>query len=884
MSKKIYMFEEGNKELKTLLGGKGANLAEMTRINLPVPYGFVITSEVCVDYMHNGKNVLEKLKNDILDSLEKVEERTNRYFAGEEDTLLISVRSGAKISMPGMMDSILDLGLNDENIEGFSKQFNDSRFAYDCYRRLIQMFGNVVMGIDHSRFEEQLEKIKRDEKIKIDNELSVRALKQVIEEYKELFKNATGIEFPQDPYEQLFMAIEAVFESWNNKRAITYRRLNNISDNLGTAVNIQMMVYGNKNESSGTGVSFTRSPSTGENKLYGEYLKNAQGEDVVAGIRTPKNISEMESELPGIYSQLKAISKKLEIHYKDVQDMEFTIEDGKLYMLQTRTAKRTADAAIKIAVDLVEEGLITKKEALERIDPELLVQIMHKRINPDIKNNEKVIAKGLAASPGAATGQVVFDVNKAEKLGLKGKKVILVREETTPDDINGLANSEGILTVRGGMTSHAAVVARGMGKTCVAGCSSLEINLEFKKIIINEIEINEDDIITIDGGTGEVFLGDLEKIEPNLSEEAQKLLLFADEIRTLEVYANADTPTDAKKARQNGATGIGLCRTEHMFFKKDRLLVVQDMIMAKNKKERIIELKKLQNFQERDFEDIFEAMDGLDVTIRLLDPPLNEFLPKKEKIREDIEYNKKNHNIEIAKKMERVLKKIIVLEESNPMLGHRGVRLGIVFKEIYEMQVKAIFRALIKRVDVKIKLKIMVPLVSDLNEFNEIKRVIKRVALEEIPHSGRKIDYQIGTMIELPRACIVADEIAEEAEFFSFGTNDLTQTTFGFSRDDAEAKFLHYYLEHGILLEDPFQTIDEKGVGELIKMAIKKGRSKRPNMSIGICGEHGGDIKSIKFFNEIGMDYVSCSAFRVPVARLAAARAEIESKKEGENK
>ncbi|OQY08891.1 MAG: pyruvate, phosphate dikinase [Fusobacteriia bacterium 4572_132] len=879
MSKKIYMFEEGNKNLKTLLGGKGANLSEMTRIGLPVPYGFVITSEVCIDYMHKGNSVFKKIKNDILDSLEKVEEKTNKFFAGEEDTLLVSVSSGTKISMPEMMDTILYLGLNDKNIEGFSKQFDNSRFAYDCYRRLIQMFGNVVMGIDRSRFEEKLEMIKRNENIKAENELSVGALKQVIEEYKNLFKNATGIDFPQDPYEQLFMAIEAVFESWNDKRAISYRRSNNISDELGIAVNVQMMVYGNRNEFSGTGVSFSRSPSTGENKLYGKYLKKAQGEDVVAGNRTPKYISEMKNELPGIYSQINAISKKLESHYKDVQDMKFTIEDGKLYMLQTRTAKRTADAAIKIAVDLVEEGVISKKEAIERINPKFLVQIMHKRINPEIKKTEKAIAKGLATSPGAATGLVIFDVNKAEKLGLKGKKIVLVREETTPDDINGLTNSEGILTVRGGMTSHAAVVARGMGKTCVAGCSGIEIDLKEKKFIVKGVEVKEEDVITIDGGTGEVFLGDLDKIEPNLSEEAKKLLLYADEIRNLDVYANADTPADVKKARENGAMGIGLCRTEHMFFKKDRLLVVQDMIMAKNKRERIKELKKLQNFQERDFEAIFEAMDGLDVTIRLLDSPLNEFLLKKSKIREDIEYNKKNHNIELAKKLEKVLKKVIVLEESNPMLGHRGVRLGIVFKEIYEMQVKAIFRTLIKRPDIKIQLKIMVPLVADLNEFNEIKNVIKRVALEEIPHSGRKINYEIGTMIELPRTCVVADKIAEEAEFFSFGTNDLTQTTFGISRDDAEAKFLHYYLENGILLEDPFQTIDERGVGELIKMAIKKGRSKRPNMSIGICGEHGGDIKSIKFFNKIEMNYVSCSVYRVPVARLAAARAEIEKNK-----
>ncbi|MGM0508225.1 MAG: pyruvate, phosphate dikinase [Fusobacteriota bacterium] len=879
MSKKVFMFEEGNKELKRLLGGKGANLAEMTRIGLKVPYGFIITSEVCVDYMHNGSQVLEDLEDNILTSLEKVEKKTGKSFAAEDNTLLVSVRSGAKISMPGMMDTILDLGLNDENVEGFSKQFDDKRFAYDCYRRLIQMFGNVVMGIDHSRFEKVLTKIKDKKGIEYDNELSIDDLWEIIKEYKKLIKVVTGNEFPQDPFEQLFMAIEAVFSSWNNKRAINYRRYNDIPDELGTAVNVQMMVYGNKNESSGTGVGFTRSPSTGENELYGEYLKNAQGEDVVAGIRTPKFITEMKNDMPGIYSQLEEISKKLENHYKDVQDMEFTIEDGKLYMLQTRTAKRTADAAIKIAVDMVKEEIIDRKEAINRIEPKLLKQIMHRRINPDIKKEHEVLTTGLNASPGAATGLVIFDVEKAEKLGKEGKKVILVREETTPDDINGLVNSEGIVTVKGGMTSHAAVVARGMGKPCVAGCGDIELDLENKQFKIGNKTIKENEKITIDGGTGELFFGGLEKIDPNLSEEAKELLEWSDEIRTLDVYANADTPEDAKLSRENGAKGIGLCRTEHMFFKKDRVKVVQDMIMASDTNERIKELDKLQEYQMKDFQKIFEEMDGLSITIRLLDPPLNEFLPKIEKLKEDIEYNKSQHEIKEAKRLEKIVKKVESLEESNPMLGHRGVRLGIVYREIYEMQVRAIFRALINKKDVNVDLKIMVPLVSIPKEFIEIKKAIKRIYLEEVPHSGRTINYEIGTMIELPRACVLADKIAKDAQFFSFGTNDLTQTTFGFSRDDVEAKFLHYYFENDILKDDPFQTIDQEGVGELIKMAIKKGRSIRENMSIGICGEHGGDPESINFFNKTDLDYVSCSPYRIPIARLAAARAELSSQK-----
>ncbi|BDU49655.1 pyruvate, phosphate dikinase [Haliovirga abyssi] len=875
MAKEIFMFEEGNKELKALLGGKGANLSEMTRIGLPVPYGFIITSEVCVDYMKQGEEVVEKLKDDILESLIKVEDKVGKSFAASENTLLVSVRSGAKISMPGMMDTILDLGLNDNNVEGFSEQFNDRRFAYDCYRRLIQMFGNVVMGIEHDRFEEVLTAIKKEKKIKYDIEFSIEDLKNIIVEYKKLVKNATGREFPQDPYEQLFMAIKSVFESWNNKRAITYRKLNNIPDDLGTAVNIQMMVYGNKNDISATGVAFSRSPSTGEKKLYGEYLKNAQGEDVVAGIRTPREINEMEKEFPGIYNQLKGISQKLELHYKDVQDMEFTVMDGKLYMLQTRNGKRTADAAIKVAVDFVKEGIIDKKNAIRRIDPELLIKIMHSRISPNAKKINRVIAKGLPASPGAAIGEVVFTADKAELLGKKGKKVILVRIETTPDDINGLAQAEGILTARGGMTSHAAVVARGMGKPCVAGCNELEIDLKEKIAKVGDVTFKSGDIITLDGGSGELYLGEVATIEPNLSEEAKLLLEWADEFRKLGVMANADTPFDAKKARSNGAEGIGLCRTEHMFFEKERLEFVQKMIMAGSKKDRIKYLDELEKFQIKDFQGIFEAMDGLSVTIRLLDPPLHEFLPKKDKIKDQIGFELKRHNIDKVKYLEKMLKKLDALQEVNPMLGHRGVRLGIVYKEIYEMQIRAIFIALIKRPDIKIKLGIMVPLVADINEFTVIKDLAKRIELEEIPHSGRKIEYEIGTMIELPRACMVADEIGKEAEFFSFGTNDLTQTTFGFSRDDAEGKFLHYYLENKILERDPFQTIDVKGVGALMKIAIEKGRNIKTDIKIGVCGEHGGDIESIDFFNEIGLDYVSCSPYRVPVARLSAARAEI---------
>lgn len=882
MNKKkyVYFFGEGDASMKMLLGGKGANLAEMTRIGLPVPPGFTITTEACAHYYKNNEQWPEGLEEEILKNLKQLEEKSGKKFGDPNNPLLVSVRSGAPVSMPGMMDTILNLGLNDEVVEGLAKLTGDKRFAYDCYRRFIQMFGNVVMGIDHSKFEAILDEVKEEVGAKLDTDLDAEALKKVIQKYKELYKKETGEDFPQKPYEQLKRAINAVFESWNNKRAITYRKIHGIPDDWGTAVNVQMMVFGNMGFDSGTGVGFTRNPSTGEKEYYGEYLLNAQGEDVVAGIRTPKPIVEMGKDLPKVFEELKKVYEILEKHYKDMQDFEFTIEKGKLYLLQTRTGKRTAQAAIKIAVDMVKEGLIDKKTAILRVDPNQLNQLLHPQI--DRSQSIQVLAKGLPASPGAAYGKVVFDADEAEKLGNEGEKVILVRPETTPDDIHGVVAAQGVLTSRGGMTSHAAVVARGMGKPCVAGCEAIKIDLDKKQFTVNNTVVKESDYITIDGGTGEVILGQVKTIPPQLSGNFQTLLSWADEIRKLGVRANADTPQDAQKALEFGAEGIGLCRTEHMFMAPDRLPSVQRMIMAQTEEERRKALGEIEPMQKGDFKEIFRVMEGKPVTIRLIDPPLHEFLPKLEDLLIEVTTLRvKGVTGPELEEKENLLKIVRNLHEANPMLGLRGCRLGILYPEIVEMQVRAIMEAAceLTKEGVKVIPEIMIPLVGHRNEIKVLKEKLDEVAQAVIKEYGVDISYSFGTMIEVPRAALVADQIAEYAEFFSFGTNDLTQMTFGYSRDDAEGKFLFYYEEKGILEEDPFQVLDQEGVGQLMQMGVQKGRSTRSNLKCGICGEHGGEPKSVKFCHRIGLNYVSCSPFRVPIARLAAAQAVIEAEK-----
>jgi pyruvate,orthophosphate dikinase len=882
MNKKkyVYFFGEGDASMKMLLGGKGANLAEMTRIGLPVPPGFTITTEACAHYYKNNEQWPEGLEEEILANLKQLEEKSGKKFGDPNNPLLVSVRSGAPVSMPGMMDTILNLGLNDEVVEGLAKLTGDKRFAYDCYRRFIQMFGNVVMGIDHSKFEAILDEVKEEVGAKLDTDLDAEALKKVIQKYKELYKKETGEDFPQEPYEQLKRAINAVFESWNNKRAITYRKIHGIPDDWGTAVNVQMMVFGNMGFDSGTGVGFTRNPSTGEKEYYGEYLLNAQGEDVVAGIRTPKPIVEMEKELPKAFEELKKVYEILEKHYKDMQDFEFTIEKGKLYLLQTRTGKRTAQAAIKIAVDMVKEGLIDKKTAILRVDPNQLNQLLHPQI--DRSQSIQVLAKGLPASPGAAYGKVVFDADEAEKLGNEGEKVILVRPETTPDDIHGVVAAQGVLTSRGGMTSHAAVVARGMGKPCVAGCEAIKIDLDKKQFTVNGTVVKEGDYITIDGGTGEVILGQVKTIPPQLSGDFQTLLSWADEVRKLGVRANADTPQDAQKALEFGAEGIGLCRTEHMFMAPDRLPSVQRMIMAQSEEERRKALSEIEPMQKGDFKEIFRIMEGKPVTIRLIDPPLHEFLPKLEDLLVEVTTLRvKGVTGPELEEKENLLKIVRNLHEANPMLGLRGCRLGILYPEIVEMQVRAIMEAAceLTKEGIKVIPEIMIPLVGHRNEIKVLKEKLDEVAQAVIKEYGVDVSYSFGTMIEVPRAALVADQIAEYAEFFSFGTNDLTQMTFGYSRDDAEGKFLFYYEEKGILEEDPFQVLDQEGVGQLMQMGVQKGRSTRSNLKCGICGEHGGEPKSVKFCHKIGLNYVSCSPFRVPIARLAAAQAAIEAEK-----
>lgn len=877
--KYVYLFEEGNADMKYLLGGKGANLAEMSRIGLPVPPGFTITTEACNFYLKENKNFPEGMMEQVYAALRKIEEKTGKVFGDAKNPLLVSVRSGAAISMPGMMDTILNLGLNDETVKGLAALTDNERFAYDCYRRFIQMFSNVVLEVEHSLFEDIIERYKSKLGVIFDYEIPAEELKKIIEEYKALVKKEKGFDFPQDVNEQLIMAIRAVFDSWNNQRAIVYRRINKIDDNLGTAVNVQSMAFGNMGNDSGTGVAFTRNPSTGENELYGEFLVNAQGEDVVAGIRTPMPISKLKEELPGVYEQFIDTCAKLEKHYRDMQDIEFTVEKGKLYMLQTRSGKRTARAAVHIAVDMVNEGLITKEEALLRVDPEQLNQLLHRQIDPAAKLEP--IAQGLPASPGAACGKVVFDADLAEKMGEAGEKVILVRNETTPDDIHGIVLAQGVLTSRGGMTSHAAVVARGMGKPCVCGCEAIKIDMANKQFTVNGTVVKEGDIISIDGATGKVMLGEVPMIEPSLSGEFATLLGWADEVRRLKVRANADNPQDAAKAREFGAEGIGLCRTEHMFMETERLPIVQEMILADNEEERRKALDKLLPFQKGDFYGILKAMSPYPVTIRLLDPPLHEFLPDYETLLLEIaELKYQGADPAVIREKEELAAKVHSLSEANPMLGHRGCRLGITYPEIYRMQARAIFEAMIelKKENIPTFAEIEIPLVMDVAELALMKEEINDVYRQIKEETGIELDYAVGTMIELPRACIVADELAREAEFFSFGTNDLTQTTLGFSRDDAEGKFIPVYLDKKIIKDNPFAVLDRKGVGGLMKIAVEKARGENPDILLGICGEHGGEPSSVEFCHMIGLDYVSCSPYRIPIARLAAAQAEIKNR------
>lgn len=879
MSKKyVYLFKEGNKDMRSLLGGKGANLAEMTNIGLPVPQGLTITTEACNKYFADGNKLSEEVLEQVWEKFAIVEEQIGKKFGDPTNPLMVSVRSGAAISMPGMMDTILNLGMNDVTVQAVARLTNNPRFAYDCYRRFIQMFSDVVMEIEHYKFDNILEKYKEKEGVKHDHQVSPEALKAVIEDYKKLVKREKGIDFPQEPKDQLLMAIEAVFRSWGNPRAIVYRQLNKIPDDLGTAVNVQSMVYGNMGDTSGTGVAFTRNPSTGEKKLYGEYLINAQGEDVVAGIRTPQPISKLSEDLPEVYEHFVKVANLLEQHYKDMQDIEFTIENGKLYMLQTRNGKRTTAAAMRAAVEMVKEGLIDKETALMRIDAQQIDQLLHPSIDPNAKL--EVVAQGLPASPGAACGKILFDANEAEERGKKGEKVLMVRTETTPDDIHGIIMAQGILTSRGGMTSHAAVVARGMGKPCVCGCDALKIDYENQCVYINGRKVMKDEIISVDGSTGNVMLGEVPLLPPALSDDFKQILAWADEMGGMQVWANADNPRDAKKAREFGAKGIGLCRTEHMFMEQDRLPIVQEMILAENVEAREAALAKLLPIQQSDFHGILDAMVGLPVTIRLLDPPLHEFLPNAEELALEInDMRHENADAALIEEKEELLRSVRALHEMNPMLGHRGSRLGVTYPEIYRMQARAILQAaaeLIKE-GKDIKVEIELPLVIDAEEVRMLREEIEAVGRSVMEEKGVQFDYQIGSMIELPRACLLADELAQYADYFTFGTNDLTQTTLGFSRDDAEGKFMPAYREKKILKDNPFAVLDRKGVGKLIETAVQKGRSVKPGISFGICGEHGGEPSSIEFCHGAGLTFVSCSPYRVPIARVAAAQAQIKN-------
>lgn len=866
--KSIYAFKEGNKDMKSLLGGKGANLAEMTTLGLPVPPGFTITTEVCQYFLENGypKNFHEELKEKMAD----LETAIGKGFGDAENPLLVSVRSGAAVSMPGMMDTILNLGLNDATVKGLETKTGNARFCYDAYRRFVNMFGDVVLGIKHEYFEEALDALKEKKGVKLDTELDTEDLKQLVVAYKEIVKKNTGKDFPENPQDQLLLAIEAVFSSWNCERAITYRRIHSISGLFGTAVNVQAMVFGNMGNTSGTGVAFTRNPSTGEKEFYGEFLMNAQGEDVVAGIRTPQKLSQLQEVMPPVFEQLNDVRNILEKHYRDMQDIEFTIQEGKLYMLQTRNGKRTGKAALKIAADMVDEKLITREEAILRIEAGSLKQLLHPDLDP--KAVKKIIAKGLPASPGAASGRAVFDPDTAHEWAKeRDEKVILVRKETSPEDIHGMHASEGILTSTGGMTSHAAVVCRGMGKSCIAGCSDITVDVKKKTFKIGDIVVKEGDWITLDGSTGEVILGEVPMIEAQITEDFKKILSWADEFRTLKVRTNADTPFDSKVARDFGAEGIGLCRTEHMFFDESRIQAVREMILARDTEGRKKALAKLLPMQKADFIGIFEAMAGLPVTIRLLDPPLHEFMPQKKAQVEALA-------AEMKVGVEELQLVIDSLHEVNPMLGHRGCRLGITYPEIYEMQVQAIIEAGIEVTGrgVKIHPEIEIPLVGLLNELKVMRKLVERVI--DGYRKDIKFEYTVGTMIELPRACLTADELAQEADFFSFGTNDLTQTTFGLSRDDS-GKFINHYMDQNIIERDPAASIDQAGVGKLMKLCIELGRKTKPGMEIGICGEQGGDPESVKFCHSIGLNYVSCSPYRVPIARVAAAQAALAAKK-----
>lgn len=884
--KNIYLFHEGNALMNDLLGGKGANLAEMVQARLPVPPGFTITTRVCTDYLESGHQLPAGLMADVAQAMQYIEEGVGRRFGDPANPLLVSVRSGAKASMPGMMETILNLGLNDQTLPGLIKQSGNERFAWDSYRRFVQMFGGVVLGISKEHFDDVLNHKKHQLNVAHDTDLDAAALREVTIAFKEIVQDRAGKPFPEDPMVQLQWAIEAVFKSWNIPRAVAYRNYMKIDHDLGTAVNVQAMVFGNMGDDSATGVAFTRNPSTGEKELYGEYLVNAQGEDVVAGLRTPKKLSEMASEMPLLYRQFAEIAEKLERHYQDVQDLEFTIEKGRLFMLQTRTAKRTIQAAVKIAVDMVAEGLIPSEEALMRVEANQLSQLLLPAFDPQAKTiareEGRLLVTGLNASPGAATGAIVFDADEAARRSAEGEKVILVRPETCPDDVHGMIAAQGVLTSRGGNTSHAAVVARGMGKPCVAGCEACRIDLKAETLTVAGKTLRKDALISIDGATGEVFVGEIPTVPPGIGKEFDVLLGWADETRFLGVRANADTPADALKALELGAAGIGLCRTEHMFMAPDRLPVMQEMILADTVESRKSALARLLPMQTQDFKEIFRVMAGHPVTIRLLDPPLHEFLPARDALQAELrQLEQADPYRPEVRRLRGVLKKVNELSEVNPMMGFRGCRLGLLYPEIYEMQVQAIFEAVIElvRAGLDIRPEIMIPLVGHANELKRLREQLEAVATDMMRRHDTWFHYLFGTMIEVPRAALVADEIAQAAEFFSFGTNDLTQLTFGYSRDDAEGRFLSRYLEQGVLKDNPFEVLDADGVGSLLKMACDKGQAMRPGLKLGICGEHGGESRSVQFCHRLGLDYVSCSPFRVPVARLAAAQAMIAEKR-----
>ena len=876
--KYVYMFSEGNKDMKNLLGGKGANLAEMTSIGLPVPRGFTVTTEACTNYYESGKKISEDIKNEIFDKLSELENITGKKMGNINNPLLVSVRSGARASMPGMMDTVLNLGLNDEVCINFAKETNNKRFVYDSYRRFIMMFADVVKGYSKSSFERVLDKYKEDKGVKYDTDLDENDMYDIAMKFKSIYKELSGNDFPQDPKEQLIEAVTAVFRSWNNERAIYYRRMNDIPSSWGTAVNVQEMVYGNKGDDCGTGVAFTRNPATGEKKLYGEYLMNAQGEDVVAGVRTPKSIDTLKEVMPEAYNEFVKTCEILESHYRDMQDMEFTIENGKLFMLQTRNGKRTGSAAIKIAVDLYNEGMISKEEALLKVEPKQLDQLLHPTFDSEVLKSVTPIATGLAASPGAACGKIYFTAADATKHAKDGEDVILVRLETSPEDIEGMNLARGVLTIRGGMTSHAAVVARGMGRCCVSGCGELTVNEDNKTLTTSDgVVFKEGDYISIDGSTGKVYGTQVKTVEPEISGDFETFMSWADEVRKLEVRTNADTKRDAHQAVKFGAEGIGLCRTEHMFFEKDRIFAIREMIVSDTKEQRQKALAKLLPMQRGDFEELFKEMNGYPVTIRFLDPPLHEFVPHTDEEIKDLAKD-------LGVTFEELKTKIDSLHEFNPMMGHRGCRLSITFPEIAVMQTRAVIEAAInvEKSGIKVKPEIMIPLVGDPKELKYVKNIVVETIEKVFKEQDYKVEYMIGTMIEIPRAALLADEIAEDAEFFSFGTNDLTQMTYGFSRDDA-GKFLNDYYEKQIFESDPFARVDTKGVGQLIEIAVEKGKKTRPNIELGICGEHGGDPSSVEFCHNVGLTYVSCSPFRVPIARLAAAQAAIKAGIEKKN-